>query len=153
MYSLDLPSGESSAAGCMEKTWLVETRRLYTILKQIQCGKTEAGLATAASGQLSYHRCQRLGGIGSLANRAADHQIIRAYIQRLTRSQNTALVILGAAGRTNPRRHQLQRRVSELQRLRFLSRTHQAIQTGLCRQPSETQHLRLRFEIQANARK
>jgi hypothetical protein len=58
--------------------------------------------------QLCHHRCQRFRRIGRLADRAADDQVIRTRIQRLTRRQNATLIVHRAAGRTNARGHQLQ---------------------------------------------
>lgn len=57
---------------------------------------------------LRHHRSQRLRRVGSLADRATDYQVIRTRIQRLARSEDTALVILRTARRANARGHQLQ---------------------------------------------
>ena len=70
--------------------------------------------------QFGNHGSQRLRRIGSLTDRAADHQIIGAGLQRLARGENALLVIGTAAGGTNARGHQLQTRLRDLQRLRLL---------------------------------
>ena len=84
-----------------------------------------------ALSQLSYHGSECLGRIHCLADRAPDYQIIRTCIQCLARRQDTTLIVLRTARRTNPRGYQLQTRVRGLQRLRLQGRTHQAIHTGL----------------------
>jgi len=110
-------------------------------------------LPQIAISQLSDHSSQGFGWISRLADWTTDHQIIRTRIQRLARSQNTALVIQSAAGWTNTRGYQFQSRVGRFQRLRLQSGTHQPIHPGLLRQGCQAQHLLLRLDIQANGGK
>jgi hypothetical protein len=62
-----------------------------------------AGLACPALSQLRQHCRQGLLGVGRLADRPADHQIIGTGLQGLRRGQDASLVILRAASGANPR--------------------------------------------------